>query len=75
MTIASHATPRWRRLSALGIGVLAAAAVAGVAVLTVPAWVAAAIGVAVGQAVGTGLEVWDDRHFPDLVMTFEAGLK
>jgi hypothetical protein len=74
MTRTTHTIPRWRRLAALGIGLLTAAAVAGVAGLNLPLWAAAAGGVVAGHAVAGGLVAWDARYFPDLVMISEAGV-
>lgn len=64
-----------RHLAALGIGIVVAAAVAGVVTLVVAMWAAAAIGVAVGQLVAAGLRAWDDRYFPDHVVILGTTVK
>jgi hypothetical protein len=65
--------PPWRRLGFVGLALVSAAAVAGVAALEFALWAAAALGVVVGEAVSIAVEAWDDRHFPDHVVIFEAG--
>jgi hypothetical protein len=70
-----HTHRTWRHLAALGLALLAAAAVGGVAALVLSVWAATAIGVVVGQLVALGLEAWDDRYFPDHVVIFGAGLR
>ncbi|HEX4472054.1 MAG TPA: hypothetical protein VH085_08800 [Nocardioides sp.] len=74
MTSTTRTTPPWRRLAALGIGLLTAAAAAGLAGLNLPVWAAAAGGVVAGHTVAGGLVAWDARYFPDLEMVSEAGV-
>jgi type IV secretory pathway TrbD component len=70
-----HTRHPWRRLAAICLGVLAGAAVAAVVAMALSVWIAAAIGVLLGEAIATGLELWDDRWFPDRLVTFEAGVR
>jgi tetrahydromethanopterin S-methyltransferase subunit C len=64
-----------RRCAALSLGLLAAIAVAGVVVMTLPLWAAAAIGLVVGEGIAVGLEAWDDRWFPERILILAAGIK
>ena len=68
-----HTRHPWRRLAAVGLGLLAAAAIAGVVALALSVWAAAGIGVLLGLGVAAGLEAWDDRYFPDRVVLLAAG--
>jgi hypothetical protein len=71
----THMERRWRHLAAIGLALLVAAAVAGVATLALSVWAAASLGVIVGQVVSSCLEAWDDRYFPDRVVIMEARLE
>jgi hypothetical protein len=67
-------SPPWRRLAFVGLALVVAAAVAGVAALEFSLWAAAAMGVLVAEAVSIAVEAWDARHFPDRVVILGAGV-
>jgi tetrahydromethanopterin S-methyltransferase subunit C len=71
--VTTHIDHPWRRLAALGIGFLAAVAVATVATLAVHDWAAVGLGVVVGQVVSFALVTFDERHFPDHVVILASG--